>query len=155
LTYSANLPSGASLNPSTGFFSWTPTSSQITTYGVTFQVSDGKLSDYEYIYITVTNTNRAPVLAPIGNKTAAAGQTLSFTISASDQDGNALTYSASPFLPGASLNSSTGSFSWTPTSSQITTYGVTFQVSDGKLSDYEYISIKVNAAVTNGQISEL
>jgi hypothetical protein len=56
LTYSAsNLPPGATFNPSTRIFSWTPTSGQAGVYsGVHFEVTDGALTDSEDITITVT-----------------------------------------------------------------------------------------------------
>ena len=64
LTFSAsNLPSGATFSASSRTFSWTPDSSQAGTYsGVRFQVSDGSLTDYEEITITVTavSTNIDP-----------------------------------------------------------------------------------------------
>jgi len=55
LTYSAsNLPDGASFDPGTRIFSWTPTYSQSGTYGVTFTVTDTYgSSDSETITITV------------------------------------------------------------------------------------------------------
>jgi hypothetical protein len=151
LTYSAsNLPSGASFSASTRTFSWTPGYSQSGAYSaVHFQVSDGKATDTEDITITVNNTNRAPVLAAIGNKSVNAGQALSFTISATDADSNTLTYSASNLPSGATFTASTRTFTWTPTSSQVGTFsGVRFQVSDGTATDYENITITVNAAST-------
>ena len=56
LTYSAsNLPAGASFNPGTQTFSWTPTAAQVGTFpNVHFDVSDGFSSDAEDISITVT-----------------------------------------------------------------------------------------------------
>jgi hypothetical protein len=65
LTYSAsNLPSGATFNPTTRVFSWTPTSGQAGVYsGVHFEVTDGVLTDSEDITITVT-VFRPP--APVG-----------------------------------------------------------------------------------------
>ena len=64
---------------------------------MTFTATDNgtpALSDSEAITITVTDANRAPVLAAIGNKSVAENATLTFTLSATDADGNALTYSA-------------------------------------------------------------
>ncbi|HEY40913.1 MAG TPA: hypothetical protein G4O18_03535 [Dehalococcoidia bacterium] len=147
LTYSAtNLPPGASFIPSTRTFSWTPTSSQVGTYyNVRFTVSDGSLTDYEYITITVLSAdNSAPVLNAIGNKSVSMGQTLQFIVSATDVDGDTLTYSASNLPPGASFNSQTRIFSWIPGASQAGSYpGVLFTVSDDELTDYEYITITV------------
>ena len=54
LSYSAsNLPEGASLNAETRTFSWTPRYDQAGVYVVRFEVSDGELTDYEDVTITV------------------------------------------------------------------------------------------------------
>ncbi|MFH1007372.1 MAG: putative Ig domain-containing protein, partial [Candidatus Latescibacterota bacterium] len=66
--------------------------------------------------------------------------------SATDDDGDGLTYSASSLPSGAGFNSSTRTFSWTPSYSQSGTYSnVHFEVSDGHGgSDSENITITVN-----------
>ena len=146
LVYSAsNLPTGASFNSSSRTFSWTPTFTQSTVYyNIRFTVSDGSLSDSEYINITVVNVNRPPVLDPIGNKSVNEGQQLQFTVSATDPDGNSLVYSASNLPTGASFNSSSRTFSWTPTFTQSGIYyNVKLTSSDGSMSDSEYINITV------------
>jgi PKD repeat protein len=110
------LPTGATLNSSTGAFSWTPTYAQSGTHSVVFTVTDSNsATDTETVAITVSNTNRAPVLAAIGAKTVAENAALTFTLSATDADGDTLTYSATGLPTGAPLNSSTGAFRWTPT----------------------------------------
>jgi len=156
LTYSAsNLPSGAIFNTNTKTFSWTPSSTQTGTYtGIQFQVSDGTLTDTESVTIVVSSaSNSAPVLSAIGNKTVTAGQALTFTISATDADGNTLTYSASNLPSGATFNSNTKAFSWTPSSTQTGTFtGVHFQVSDGTLTAAEDITITVNAAANHAPV---
>jgi hypothetical protein len=60
LTFSAsNLPPGATFNPTTRVFSWTPTSGQDGVYsGVHFAVTDGTLADSEDITITVLGPPR-------------------------------------------------------------------------------------------------
>jgi hypothetical protein len=146
LTYSAsNLPSGANFNASTRTFSWTPSYTQAGSYtGVHFQVSDGSLTASEDITIIVTNINRTPVLTAIGNKTTNEGQTLTFTITGSDPDGDALTYSVSNLPAGASFNAATHTFTWTPNYAQAGTYSnIRFQVSDGTLTASEAITITV------------
>src|SRR6185436_278976 len=95
LTYSATgLPTGATFDPATRTFSWTPSFTQAGPYTVTFNVTDGTLTASEAVAITVTNTNRAPTLAAIGAQTIAENALLTFTASATDLDGDALTYSA-------------------------------------------------------------
>jgi len=147
LTYSAsNLPPGANFNAGSRTFSWTPAYNQAGIYNnVHFEVSDGIATDSEDITITVNNINRPPVLNTIGNKSVNEGQTLSFTISGSDPDGDSLTYSASNLPQGASFNAGTRTFSWTPAYNQAGTYpNIHFAITDGSLSDSEDITIMVN-----------
>ena len=88
--------------------------------------------------------DQPPVLNAIGNKSVNEGGTLSFTISASDANGDELTYSASNSPVGATFNPATRAFSWTPGYSQAGVYAnVRFQVSDGQMTDYEDITITV------------
>ncbi len=141
ITYSAtSLPSGAALSGSS--FSWTPGYSQSGTYQVTFTASDGTDQDSEIITITVNNVNRDPVLASISDTSVDEIDTLNLALSATDADGDTITYS-SPDLPsGAVLSGS--SFTWTPGYSQAGNYTVTFTVSDGAAQDSESVSITVN-----------
>ncbi len=118
LTFSAsNVPTGASFNPSTRVFNWTPAFGDAGNYNVTFTVTDDGSpaeSDSETVTITVGNVNRPPVLGTIGSKSVDEGDLLTFTVTASDPDGDGLTFSASNVPPGASFNPSTRVFSWTP-----------------------------------------
>ncbi|MHC4745168.1 MAG: putative Ig domain-containing protein, partial [Planctomycetota bacterium] len=138
ITYSAsNLPTGATLTSDS--FSWTPGYTQAGTYDVTFTASDGTDSDSEIVTVNVANVNRAPVLASIGSKSVNEGAELSFSISATDADSDAITYSASNLPTGA--NFSSDSFSWTPGYTQAGNYDVTFTASDGTDSDSEVVTI--------------
>jgi hypothetical protein len=93
--------------------------------------------------------NAAPTLAAIGDKTAPADLPLNFSAVGTDngdQVDDILTYSVSPALPpGATFNTNTGAFAWTPTSADEGTYTLTFCVSDGSLNDCETIDITVTA----------
>lgn len=61
LTYSAaNLPTGATLNSTTGLFNWVPTTAQIGSYNVDFTVSDGIDSNTISATLVVTQ----PVVTP-------------------------------------------------------------------------------------------
>jgi hypothetical protein len=60
--------------------------------------------------------NTEPVLAPIANQAVNEGSTATFTASATDADsGQTITYSLIGAPAGASINPTTGAFSWTPT----------------------------------------
>jgi len=83
------------------------------------------------------STNTAPVLAPIANQHVFEASPLSFTASATDPDaGQTLTYSLVGAPAGASINPSTGVFSWTPVDDDPSgtgqdDYTFTVHVSDG------------------------
>lgn len=94
--------------------------------------------------------NRAPVLSEIGNKTVDEADNLSFTVTASDPDGDTLSFSATDLPSGASFSEETQEVSWTPSYGQEDTYDVTFTVSDGGLSDSETITITVNKGKATG-----
>src|SRR5207302_9423723 len=89
---------------------------------MSFTVSDGTATATETIAITIGNTNRAPVLAPIGNKSGSEGSLLTFTVTASDADLDPLTYSASGLPAGGSFDAATRTFSWTPSFAQAGPY---------------------------------
>jgi len=88
--------------------------------------------------------NNAPVLNSIDAKSVEEGSTLSFTVSASDADDGTLAYSATDLPSGASIDSSTGAFSWAPVVGQAGTHSVTFEVTDGQFTDSEEVIITVN-----------
>lgn len=103
--------------------------------------AEDTLLDTATVTVQVVEANQAPVLAPIGDQTVAEANALEFTLSASDADGDELTFSASNLPDGASLAGDV--FSWTPTYEQAGTYTVGFAVSDGSLSDEETVTITV------------
>jgi len=140
ITYSAtNLPNGASLTGQT--FSWTPTYSQAGSYEVTFRASDGLAQDSQTITISVTNINRSPNLAAIGDRSVDQDGTLTFDLSAIDPDGDSVAYSATGLPSGANLTG--GTFNWA--SAETGSYEITFTASDGELTDSQTMTIMVVA----------
>ena len=97
-------------------------------------VNDWATSSSASVRITVVKANRPPVLSAIGNKTVSVGNTLTFTLSASDPDNDPLTYSVSPLpLPAnVSFDTSARSFTFTPAGNQVGSFNLTFALSDGR-----------------------
>lgn len=81
-----------------------------------FSVSVGCISSAPAIVrITVTAVADTPVLAPIGNKSVIKNNALTFTATATDADKNTvLSYSLIGAPAGASINATSGVFTWTP-----------------------------------------
>lgn len=110
------------------------------------RVLDTNITD---VPISISNAtvlvDTAPVLNSIGNKSVSESNTLSFTVDASDADGDSLTYSATGLPEGANFDPATGEFTWTPATGQAGVYTVTFEVSDGYLTDPEDATITVKS----------
>ncbi len=152
----AGAPAGATIERRTGKFSWTPTSAQVGVWNITVRVTDqGGAQDFETIKVTVLSAgNNAPVLAAIGSKTVKEGSALAFTATATDVDaGQTKTFSLDAGAPaGASINGSTGAFTWTPTEAQGPgSYPITVRVTDNgspASNDFETITVTVSEVNT-------
>lgn len=152
LTYSiVNQPAGSSFDSNTGLFTWTPDPEQgnlnDTNYNLTFGVSDVAASVTEDVVISVGNVDRPPELAALGDQTVDENTALNFNVSANDPDAQAVTLSAANLPAGATFNTETGAFSWTPTYEQAGVYeNITFTATSGdpSLTDTTTISITVN-----------
>jgi len=122
------VPAGASINSSTGVFSWIPTEAQGPgNYSFDVCVADNgspSLSDCETIAVTVNEVNLPPELGAIGAKSVDEEVELTFTATATDPDvpANTLSFSledgADPVPAGAAINATSGKFTWTPTEAQ-------------------------------------
>jgi hypothetical protein len=150
LTYSASgLPANATFDPASHTFSWIPVYGQAGLYNVTFTVSDWVLQDSKSVRIIVNNSNNAPVFGPVADASVNQKEVLKVQVTASDSDGDVLTYSASNLPVGATFDPATRQFIWSPVYNQVGNYTVTFSVSDGTLSasrNVTFTAIKVNYA---------
>ncbi len=151
LSYAAyNLPEGATFDPATATFSWTPTYEQSGVYkGLLFVFTAGKLSDSITVDITVKHVNRPPVIAQVGDKTVDENQWLTFTIKGEDpdrEDFGHLTLTAENLPEGAVFNPDSGIFRWEPTFEQSGVYrDVLFIIHDPSgLTDTSSVTITVN-----------
>ena len=129
LTYSATgLPGGLAINPSTGVISGTVTPGSST---IMVTVSDGMAQASMSFVLTVT-ANRAPTLAAPGDQSNDNDDIVSLQLTASDADGDTLTFSSTGLPTGLVLNPGTGLITGTPTS--LGPHSVVVTVSDGVAS---------------------
>jgi hypothetical protein len=99
------------------------------------------LAEAEIYALYRGSTNRPPVFEPVGDISVPENETVRFTVTASDPDGDSVTYSVGSLPTGAFFDPATGIFSWAPAYSQSGFYTVEFYATDnfappatGKLS---------------------
>jgi parallel beta-helix repeat protein len=134
----SGLPAGATFTPGVGNFtgtlSWKPGYTQSGSYTVTFTASN-ELASSATTQITVTNTDRAPVVTAPSSASVDEGVPLTVNVTAADPDGQAITSLTATNLPaGATFTpgpgDTTGTLTWTPDFTQSGSYNITFQASN-------------------------
>lgn len=151
--YERQLPTGATLDPATGRFLWTPAAADAgMTHRVTFTVSDGELSDSLTVQLIVsdgqTGGQLPPVFTQLAPQSAVVGEELAFTLVATDPNGDTLTYGVVSGAPtGATLTGAT--FRWTPGAGEAgKSYDVRFSAEDGSFT--ALTTVKINVANATG-----
>jgi hypothetical protein len=138
LTFSiANRPTWATFNMNTGQLQGTPGSSNIGTFSnIVISVSDGKDSTSLAAFsIVVSAANRPPTISGTPPSAVTQGSPYTFTPSASDPDGNALTFSIANKPVWATFSTATGALTGTPAAANVgTTSNIVITVGDGSLS---------------------
>lgn len=132
LTFTFSLP----LN-SSGM--WQTTYDDAGEYTTRVTVSDGFSNVSQDVKITVLNVNRPPILAPIGALSAMEGSYFSYRFSASDPDGDQLTYSDDS--PMFEINQFTGEIGFVPHDAGNYSFNIT--VSDGAVSISQEVILEV------------
>jgi lamin tail-like protein/putative Ig domain-containing protein len=133
-----NAPDGASINAQSGLFTWQPTEDQGPgIYTIVVLATDNgspPLSGSRSFRVTVNEVNQPPVLSPIPDQSVSLGAALNFTANATDADlpAQSLNFTLDPGAPeGATINSVSGLFAWTPLPSQApSTNAITVRVTD-------------------------
>jgi hypothetical protein len=118
---------------------WQTTLNDTGAYYVNVSVSDGVLSDMQFVRIGVLD--RPPVFDLLENVRTSYGIPLEFDLHAVDPEGAPVTYSMEGPV-GASLVGS--HFTWTPTLFQVRNHLVRFYASDGVVNGTTYIIIAVS-----------
>lgn len=148
LVYSASqLPLGATFDPATQTFSWTPSEDQGPgQFLVRFSVTDGLFVSSQIVTVSVTESNLPPAFTMAGVQSVEESNILEFAITASDPDLplNILSFSVANLPFGATFDPIERKFNWTPSETQgPASYVVTFTVSDGLVAVSKAVDITV------------
>lgn len=166
LTFSiANMPQWAAFDTKTGELSGTPATADVgVDSAISITVSDGQqTASIGPFNITVIAppaandppppANKPPVISGTPVKAVVAGQAYSFSPTASDPDGNTLSFTIANKPAWATFSSANGKLSGTPTTANVKTYSnIVISVSDGKATaSLPAFSIQVTAPAAANQ----
>ena len=133
------------------FATYVPTDYYYGADEFTFQVSDGELTDNASVSLFVNSVNDAPVLATLDNVSFDEDSSGGVTLSATDIDGDNLTYSVTTGTDiVATLDGSDLSFSAPADFNG--TENFTVSVTDGDLTDSQVLTVTI-AAVNDAPIA--
>ncbi len=158
LTYSIqNQPSWAQFSATTGRLSGTPGTANVgTSARITITVSDGTASASlpSFTIAVAAPANRAPVITGTPLTSVTVSTPYSFQPSASDPDGNALTFSIQNRPAWANFNTATGTLSGTPAAGDVGSHAnIIITVSDGTaLTSLAAFAINVVQASTGSAV---
>jgi len=134
-------PIWATFSTATGRLSGTPAASDVgSASGITISVSDGSaIASLPAFSIAVsaaaTGANRPPVISGTATRTITVGATYTFQPSASDPDGNTLTFAIQGKPSWATFSTATGRLTGAPTVADVgASQPVTISVSDGSVT---------------------
>ena len=131
-----NAPSWASFNTTTGRLQGTPGAGNAGTFGnIRIGVTDGTATAQLAAFSIVVSdaANRPPTISGVPPTAVTAGTAYSFTPTASDPDGDSLTFSIVNTPAWATFDTTTGRLSGTPSAQHVgTTTGVAIRVNDGE-----------------------
>ena len=158
LTFSiANQPAWASFNTETGTLSGVPSQANVgVTSNIVITVSDGDEStNLPAFSLTVADVNDAPVISGTPATSLDQDTTYLFTPTASDLDGDDLTFNIANQPAWASFDPATGTLAGTPDVDDVGIYpNIVITVSDGALTaDLPSFSIEVLATNVAPEIS--
>jgi len=151
-----SIPPGSffvdSMNGRGGFF-WKPTFDQAGVHRPVFSATDREYALAFRSILVVLDFDRAPSIAPVADQQVTEGQILSFSVAATDPDGDAISFSAIRLPAGASFVDSgngKGGFFWQTRVLQADAFSdtsVTFVASSRALADTSVVRVKVDTAL--------
>jgi len=143
-----SLPTGSKFDSlDTKIFSWIPTHHDSGTYNAVFYVRDSRGAvTKDTVIINVADVNSNPVISIADTSYIVnIGDTLSFTVTGRDLDGDSLIFNAAGLPPYSSFNRITGRFLWIPVAPEESYYQIRFNTEDGRGgSDFQTVYITVN-----------
>lgn len=152
LTLSATtMPAWLTFDAATGALTGTPATADVGTHDVVLSVSDGTApavtQSFTITVAAVVVPNTAPVVTSTSVDTATEGTAYSYTLIATDADGDTLTMSATTLPSWLTFDAATGILTGTPATANVGANPVVLSVTDGEDAQEQSFTITVAAVV--------
>ena len=127
-----DAPDGLTIDSSRGTIRWTPQADQIGQSNVTVEVTDpdGATATQTFT-LRVSRAGGPPIITSIPTTEVNVGGSFLYSVIARDAEGDPLNYRLLEAPEGATISSTTGEISWTPTADQLGQQVIVIEVSDG------------------------
>ncbi len=128
----------------TALLTGTPSNNDVGDHNVELEVGDGTATDTQIFNIRVSNSADAPFFTSNPPVTATQGTTYNYTATASDPDGDPLTFSVTNKPTWVSFTPATATLTGTPTNDDVGVHSVLLTVTDGNAGDAQSFIITVD-----------
>ncbi|MGK9475332.1 FlgD immunoglobulin-like domain containing protein [Melioribacter sp. OK-6-Me] len=155
-------PAAAVYNASAKSLTWITGYTDAGSHTIILSATDGTLTTYDTVAVTVANVNRGPKFTESGavvlaDTTIKSSETLSFTYNAVDVDGDPVTYTLLPITPAfsgtATISSTLGTLTFSPVFADASkTFTVSVVATDGTASDTTTAMVTVDYPVEKGDV---
>jgi hypothetical protein len=142
-------------NNGSGLLQGTPTRDDVGNASVTLQASDGSVTTDQTFVIVVALDNHIPVVTSEPSTTGAIDELYTYTMVATDADGDALTYRSVSMPSWLAFNTSTQVLSGIPSQANVGTHNVELAVTDGKDDIHQSFTINVIPSGVNDKTGSL
>jgi VCBS repeat-containing protein len=152
LSYTYSTPSKGAITPgSDGAYTYTPTANENGSDSFTVTISDGTSTDVvQTVSVTINAVDDRPVAESTSALSVTEDTAASGTITASEVDGQTLSYTYSTPSKGAITPGSDGAYTYTPTANENGSDSFTVTISDGTSTDVvQTVSVNVAAVDDN------
>ncbi|MES9863930.1 MAG: putative Ig domain-containing protein [Candidatus Thiodiazotropha sp. LLP2] len=149
LTYSlTQSPTGMTIDATSGLIQWTPDANG--TFPVTVVVSDGAHEATQDFTLIIVVPNSSPEITSTPSTSVLLGQPYQYQMTATDPEGDTITFALVTNPVGMQINQTTGLVSWTPGTDQVGVHSVELTATDsqGNISTQSYL-LSVNTGAGN------